>query len=67
MSAGRKNVVINVDRGFFKNLFEVERKKLQKTLGVSLGQQKFTKMIQGFKLKVKPFKTLKRGNGKVTI
>ena len=41
-----------VDPKFFKELFEVERKKMQERIGVTnLSQPNFSKMIIGFKLK----------------
>jgi len=49
-----RKVTIAVDRKFFDNIFEHQRKKLQKQLGVmNLSQANFTKMIKGFEL-IKP-------------
>lgn len=41
-----------VDKNFFENIFEPERKKLQKQLGLNnLSQPDFSKMIEGLKIK----------------
>lgn len=43
--------VIVVDVKFFNNVFEKQRKQLQKKLGViNLSQPKFTKMIMGLEM-----------------
>lgn len=48
-------VSIAVDRKFFKNIFEQQRKQLQKQLGLmNLSQANFTKMIKGFEIKKVP-------------
>ena len=50
-----KKVVIAVDEKFFTDIFEKQRIKLQKELGViNLSQANFTKMIRG--LQMKPLK-----------
>lgn len=52
----RKFVTINVDKKFFDNKFEAERIKMQKRLGlINLPQTTFTKMIEGFKIKMPKF------------
>ena len=49
----RKITTIAVDKQFFNNVFDKQRKKLQEQLGVmNLSQANFSKMIQGFKLKI---------------
>ena len=48
----KDKVTLAVDPKFFKDLFEEERKKMQKKIGITnLSQPNFTKMIIGFKLK----------------
>ena len=55
-----KKVIIAVDRNFFDNVFENQRKKRQFELGIlNLSQTNFTKMIKGFKLKVPKQKIIK--------
>jgi len=47
-----KKVLVAVDRKFFNNVFEMERRKMQEKIGViNLSQANFTKMIKGFKIK----------------
>ena len=47
----REIKIIAVDVKFFENIFEKERKQLQKKLGViNLSQPKFTKMIMELKM-----------------
>ncbi len=48
-----KGVIIRVDNSFFDNFFEPNRKKLERKLGMKVTQQKFTKMIKGFKFNQK--------------
>lgn len=44
-------VILAVDSKFFDNLFEIERKAMQKKIGLTnLSQANFSKMIKGFKL-----------------
>tara|TARA_R100001530_G_scaffold112862_2_gene79850 strand:+ start:9837 stop:10094 length:258 start_codon:yes stop_codon:yes gene_type:complete len=46
-----RKVVIAVDEKFFNNIFEKQRRKLQRELGImNLSQANFTKMIQEIKL-----------------
>jgi len=48
---GRNIKTIAVDENFFKNIFEKQRKQLQKKLGVlNLSQPNFTKMILGLEM-----------------
>ena len=59
---------IAVDKKFFENIFEQQRKKLQLQLGIqNLSQANFTKMIKGLdiikpKQNVSNIKMRKRGN-----
>ena len=47
-----KKVTMAVDPKFFDNIFEIERKKMQKKIGISnLSQANFSKMIKGFKIR----------------
>ena len=47
-----KKVSLAVDPKFFDNVFERERRQMQKKIGLSnLSQANFTKMIKGFKIK----------------
>ena len=71
--AARKVTTIGVDKKFFDNIFEIQRRKLQEQLGITnLSRTNFTKMIKGFKL-IKPKKDLqkvkrsKRGNDFIRI
>jgi hypothetical protein len=64
---------ISVDTKFFENIFEKERVRLQKQLGImNLSQPKFTKMIKGLKI-IEPkkdtsnFKMRKKGNDFLNI
>lgn len=36
---------LNVNRKFFDNIFERDRKKTERKLGISLSQNKFTKLL----------------------
>ena len=52
----RKSVTIQVDKNFFENIFEPERKKLQNQLGMhKFTQSNFTSYLEraGLKLKYK--------------
>ncbi len=47
-----KKTALSVDKDFFNNVFEMERRKMQKKIGViNLSQANFTKMIKGFKIR----------------
>jgi len=47
-----KKVSLAVDPRFFNEVFERERRRMQKQIGVpNLSQANFTKMIKGFKIK----------------
>lgn len=65
-----KKVVLAVDKNFFNNLFEIERKKMQDKIGITnLSQANFTKMIKGFKIRelkqdLSQFKTKVRRRGR---
>jgi len=64
----RKIKIIAVDVKFFENIFEKQRKQLQKKLGViNLSQTNFTKMIMELKMmplkkNISKFKIKKRRN-----
>jgi len=61
----QKKVTLAVDNKFFKNIFEKERQKMQKKIGVSnLSQANFSKMIQGFNIK-QPKQNLSQINTRV--
>ncbi len=61
----RKITTLAVDSKFFDNIFEIERKKIQKQIGISnLSQANFTKMIKGFKIK-KPKQDLSKLNTRI--
>jgi len=46
-----RKVTISVDKKFFINIFEQQRRQMQEKLGViNLSQVYFTKLIKGFKL-----------------
>ncbi len=48
----RKVTTLAVDNKFFKDIFEIERKKMQDKIGiVNLSQANFSKMIKGLKIK----------------
>lgn len=48
----RKITTVAVDNKFFRDIFEIERMKMQKKIGISnLSQANFSKMIKGFKIK----------------
>ena len=48
-----RKVVIRVDKNFFDNVFEKQRKQLQKKLGImNLSQTNFTKMVGRLELKL---------------
>jgi hypothetical protein len=49
MVSKHKGVCFNGDVTFFDKVFEPSRKDLEKKLGIKIGQQKFTRMIKGFK------------------
>ena len=58
--ASSKRKVIAVDEKFFENIYEKQRKELQKQLGiVNLSQPNFSKMIIGFKV-ITPKKAKKK-------
>lgn len=60
-----KKVSVTVDRKFFNNVFEMERKKMQEKIGViNLSQANFTKMIKGFKIR-EPRQDLSQFNPKI--
>jgi len=60
-----KKVLVAVDRKFFNNVFEMERRRMQEKIGViNLSQANFTKMIKGFKIK-QPKQNLSQFNPKV--
>ncbi len=47
-----KKVSLAVDPKFFNNVFERERRQMQKKIGLdNLSQANFTKMIKGFKIR----------------
>ncbi len=61
----RKITTVAVDLKFFDDIFETERKKMQKKIGISnLSQANFTKMIKGFKIK-QPRQDLSQINTKI--
>ena len=45
MAIRNKNVCIKVDKNYFESFFEPERKRLEKKLGVSFTQPKFTAFL----------------------
>ena len=47
----KKITTLVVDQNFFDKIFEIERIKMQKKIGVRLTQTNFTKMIKGLKIK----------------
>ena len=48
----RKVTTLAVDNKFFRDIFEIERKKMQDKIGiVNLSQANFSKMIKGLKIK----------------
>ena len=50
--ATRKVTTLAVDNKFFKDIFEIERKKMQDKIGIgNLSQANFSKMIKGLKIK----------------
>lgn len=54
-----------VDKKFFDNVFEKERKKVQEKLGLNnLSQANFTKMIKGFKIR-QPKQNLSQVNTRI--
>lgn len=60
-----KKVLLAVDRKFFDNVFEMERRRMQEKIGViNLSQANFTKMIKGFKIR-KPRQDLSQFNPKI--
>ena len=60
-----KKVMVAVDRKFFNNVLEMERKKIQEKIGVIyLSQANFTKMIKGFKIR-EPKQDLSQFNPKI--
>jgi len=60
-----KKVLLAVDRKFFNNVFEIQRKKMQEKIGViNLSQANFTKMIKGFKIR-EPKQDLSQFNPKI--
>ena len=68
--ANRNSVVsIKVDRNFFKNVFEPQRKQLEFKLGQTLSQRELTAMCNKMSFRLKLPKTQKNifGNGKFTI
>jgi len=61
----RKVKTMSVDIRFFNNIFEMERMKMQKKIGINnLSQPNFTKMIKGFKMK-QPKQDLSKLNIKI--
>ena len=61
----RKKVIVAVDPKFFSNVFEKERKQMQKKIGLNnLSQTNFSKMIKGFKIR-KPKQNLSEFNPKI--
>ena len=65
MVSKRKVVSARFDEEFFDKVFEPNRKKMEKSLGVKVSQQKFTRMIKGFKFNVNLKKLM--NNGKLKI
>lgn len=62
-----KKVTISVDRKFFDNQFEKERRNMQNKLGLlNLSQAKFSKMIKGFKIR-QPRQNLSKVNTRFKI
>ncbi len=60
-----KKVIVAVDAKFFNNVFEKERKKMQKKIGLNnLSQTNFSKMIKGFKIR-QPRQNLSQFNPKI--
>ena len=49
MVTKRGGVHLKLDECFFDEVFEPSRKELQKKLGIKVTQQKFSRMIKGFK------------------
>lgn len=60
-----KKVTVAVDSKFFREIFEKERRKMQRKIGVSnLSQPNFTKMIKGFNIR-QPKQNLSQVNTRI--
>ena len=46
-----KNVSVKISKSFFDNIFEPERKKLEKQIGTRVGQISFTEFLAKKKVK----------------
>ena len=59
---GRKinGVTIKISENFFKNIFEPNRKELEKQLGIRVSQLKFTEFLAKKKIKFIPKKMSKK-------
>lgn len=61
----RKKVTVSVDPKFFSEVFERERRLMQKKIGLdNLSQPNFSKMIKGFKIR-QPKQNLSQFNPKL--
>jgi len=61
----KKIVMLNVDSNFFDNIFEKERKKTEKELGIRFGQRTFTKYLAMKNVEFKFPDIIKNGNKRV--
>ncbi|KKN48511.1 hypothetical protein LCGC14_0652040 [marine sediment metagenome] len=61
----RKKVTVSVDPKFFSEVFEKQRRLMQKKIGLdNLSQPNFSKMISGFKIR-QPRQNLSKFNPKI--
>ena len=49
MVTQHRGISLKLDKNFFEKVFEPNRKQLQKILEIKITQQRFSKMIKGFK------------------